>query len=68
MTAVNVRPLFTAASLACASRSSLNRIVVLIHQSIQLRHQYVNPPRSITVSLGWKSGVSLLYLMRRPKT
>ena len=35
---------------------------------IRFRHQYVNPPRSIAVSLGWKSGVSLVYLMRRPKT
>lgn len=34
-TAVNVRPVFTAASLAWASKSSFNRIVVLIHQSIR---------------------------------
>src|SRR5215467_13945131 len=40
---VNVRPFSAAFFLALRSRSSESRIVVLMHQSIQYRHIYVNP-------------------------
>ena len=40
---VKVRPFSAAFFLALRSRSSESRIVVLMHQSIQYRHIYVNP-------------------------
>jgi len=58
---VNVRPFSAAFFLALRSRSSESRIVVLMHQSIQYRHIYVNPT-ACPVSRGLQVAASRVTL------